>query len=187
MDGSAGCILRCLGLSPFAWPALVPTWYLRALFCACVVYAALGWFGKCERLETWRKWGMAVLLWGAYLTREIWMPEGELWAKFFVFTIPLHGLAMFALGAAVRGMFACTSGSLKFNVIRRQMMPVYVIHAAVIISVGWVFKAVGRYEFLETTAGDIVMWFVGIIGAALIGEAMRRFLPQISTVLFGGR
>ena len=37
VDGSAACVFRCLGLNPCAWPALVPTWFLRALFAAVVV------------------------------------------------------------------------------------------------------------------------------------------------------
>ena len=41
VDGSWECVIRCLGLSPWQWPALVPTWFLRALFVVVLVVGGL--------------------------------------------------------------------------------------------------------------------------------------------------
>jgi len=67
------------------------------------------------------------------------------------------------------------------------MMPVYILHAAVIVAVGWAAKALGLFGYLATVTGDVVMWFVGIAGSVAIGEALRRFAPRAAKVLFGGR
>ena len=188
VDGSSGCVMRCLGLSPSAWPALVPTWFLRALFVAVVVVGgvdcALGGLKRLRGLVT------VGLLWIVYLTRSVWMPEESIWDGFFTFGLPLIGFACFATGLVV-GRTLPTDGAQDrvpwVQVVRRQMMPVYVLHAAVIVSVGWVAKAMGVFGSLATVKGDVVMWFVGIAGAVAIGEVLRRFTPRIAEVLFGGR
>ena len=118
------------------------------------------------------------------------MPADHIWDGFFVFGVPLHGMMCFAIG----GIVAVLLGSNKekgndfiVQCIRSQMMPIYVVHAIVIVVCGWAAKAIGCYASLETIQGDVAMWFVGVIGAIAIGEAMRRWTPNAAEVLFGGR
>lgn len=67
------------------------------------------------------------------------------------------------------------------------MMSVYVLHAAVIIVFCWGAKAIGLFCYLATILGDVLMWFVGVLGSILVGEIMRHYLPRISNILLGGR
>lgn len=54
VDGSVMCVLRCLGLSIIGPPALVPTWYLRALFVAVSIISCLDYILNCvSRRSSW--------------------------------------------------------------------------------------------------------------------------------------
>lgn len=191
VDGSLACVLRCLGLSPFDWPALVPTWYLRALFVAVLVVGGVARTLAADAAD--RKtggWTVAGIFWAAELTRRWWLPTDALWTEFFAFGVPLSGCAYFATGQAVARHFRSvemTAVPQWANRLRRQLTPVYVLHAAVIVAGCWAAKALGFFDRLATTEGDVVMWFVGIVGAVAIGETLRRFAPRAANVLFGGR
>ena len=191
VDGSAACVFRCLGLNPCAWPALVPTWFLRALFAVVVVV------GGVERLLAFGvRRAAAVRLvvcgffWGVYMTCDLWMPAGEAWRGFFSFGLPHFGCAWFATGLALaevtRGHGQAPSAP-WIRAARRQMMPVYLLHAPVIVTLGWGAKALHRFDLLTTAIGDAVMWVVGVGGAVVLGEALRRAAPRLAVVLFGGR
>lgn len=190
VDGSLSCVLRCLGLSPFAWPALVPTWYLRALFVTVVMV------GGVERLirrvcgETAGRVLTCALFAGACLTQHLWAPEGRFWDGFLVYGLPVYGCAWFAVGMLL-GRFmrrlpdARQSPASAF--LRRQMMPVYLLHAPVLIVCGWVARALHCYDRLTTPVAGIVLWIVAVISAMLLGEALRRLAPRSAACLFGGR
>lgn len=118
------------------------------------------------------------------------MPADSTWDGFFVFGVPLHGMMCFAAGGLVSnvvGRLPNENQGKIASVIRRQLMPVYILHAVVIVSAGWVAKALGRFGVLSTIQGNVVMWFVGVIGAVAIGEIMRRRKPDTARILFGGR
>ena len=66
-------------------------------------------------------------------------------------------------------------------------MPVYLLHAPVIVTLGWGAKALHRFDLLTTAMGDAVMWVVGVSGAVVLGEILRRQAPCMTVVLFGGR
>lgn len=188
IDGSIPCFLRCLGFSPYAWPALVPTWFLRSVFVAAVVVGGF-WVllrGRSGRIFT------AVALWGIYFLRLKLGPFGSMWDGFFKFGLPLLGCSCFALGGALEIMFCrdriCVDNvPLWVKFIRRQMMPVFFLHVIVIVPCGWIAKAFGRFDLLRNIYGDIIMWFFGILGAILIGEVMRKYVPKTTGILFGGR
>ena len=206
VDGSITCVIRCLGLSPFAWPALVPTWFLRSLFVAVVVVGSLNNVLR-RTLRAKNKFlGVDVsrlivcsLCCGAYWTWHALGPKEQLLQSLFVFGIPLSGCAWFAVGMVMEEIVHSLTGTagVGFPVnersrkwsecIRRQIVPVYLIHVPVILFVGWVFKAFHCYHALETTTGDVVMWVVGVIGAIATGELMRRKIPRVAKMLFGGR
>lgn len=193
VDGSLASIIRCLGFNPCQWPALVPTWFLRSLFVAVAVVGGAWSLGS--HLQRWRHgesaWRVvvAVLFVSIHAARKCWMPTDPTW-DFFVFGVPLHGMMCFAIGGLVSSAFGRlpneNQGKIA-SVIRRQLMPVYVLHAVVIVFAGWIAKALGRFGELATIQGDVAMWFVGVIGAVAIGEVMRRKMPNAARILFGGR
>jgi len=188
IDASCPCVLRCLGLNPFAWPALVPTWFLRALF---VVTAVVGsaWWAQGKGRVRGKLVGLALFFWTVHLTRGTWCPSGPLWNGFFSFGLSLQGCAWFATGMLL-GMerpSAAPSSSVWVRRVRRQLMPVYILHAPVIVSVGWAAKALGVFDRLATPAGDVAMWFIGITGAVTLGEILRRKAPKVARVAFGSR
>lgn len=194
VDGSLATIIRCLGFNPCQWPALVPTWFLRALFVAVVTVGGLWSLGtRLKKLRhgefAWRV-TVALLFICVYATRKCWMLTDPSWDGFFIFGVPLRGMMCFAVGGMV-AMLLDDYREMRFKIavrlIRRQMMPIYVIHAIVIMICGWVAKAIGCFDGLATIQGDIVMWFVGIIGAIAIGESIRLLAPNAARVLFGGR
>lgn len=195
VDGSVASVVRCLGLCPWAWPALVPTWFLRSLFVASFLIASV-WtaFDAATRNSRMAKITtralVAIALWSVVLTRHSWCPTDGHWADFFVFGVPLHGMACFALGGVVSIMLDIKESRYVSSVavlIRRQMMPVYVLHAVVIVVCGWIARVIGCYGKLLTLSGDAAMWFAGVAGAIALGEGMRRYLPKFSGLVFGGR
>lgn len=195
VDGSVPSIVRCLGLCPWAWPALVPTWFLRSLFVAVFLVAGV-WAAFGSMLRNGRKARIAVqasvalVMWSVVLTRHSWCSTDGHWADFFVFGVPLHGMACFALGGLVSTLIdveGCVSVPALAATIRRQVMPVYVLHAVVIVACGWIARAAGCYDKLLTLPGDVVMWFVGVVGAIFLGEIMRRNMSKFAGLVFGGR
>ena len=195
VDGSAASLVRCLGLCPWAWPALVPTWFLRSLFVASFLVAGV-WTALDAALGNGRKARIvaralvALALWSVVMTMRTWCPADGHWADIFVFGIPLHGMACFALGGLVSTIIDikdCGQVPSLAVMIRRQMMPVYVLHAVVIVVCGWIARAAGCYGKLLTLPGDIAMWLTGVAGAIVLGEAMRRRMPRFSKLVFGGR
>lgn len=192
VDGSWPCLVRCLGLSPFAWPALVPTWFLRALFAVAAVVGGLVAVGPRRRSAVWQA-AVCAVAWGVCWAVMRRFPEGTMWHGFFVFGLSLPGCAWFATGmcahAALRFAGVAEGGAAPewVRLLRRQLMPVYVLHAAVIVAVGRVAKTLGLFGYLATAAGDVAMWFVGIAGSVAIGAALRRHAPRTAKILFGGR
>ena len=195
VDGSAASVIRCLGFNPWAWPALVPTWFLRALFVASIgvggiwaVLDAVVQEGRQPRIVL--RALTALVLWAVVLMRHRWCPVDGHWADFFVFGVPLYGMACFALGGFTSTMVG-VDGSLAIHpfvtTVRRHLMPVYVLHAIVIVVCGWVARAAGAYDILLTINGDAAMWIVGVVGALLLGEAVRRCSPRFAELIFGGR
>lgn len=199
VDGSWECVVRCLGFSPFAWPALVPTWFLRALFVVVVLVGgmekSLEWVLKGGNRAVWRRGVVCLVCWGVCWADWMWGSKEGLWRGFFSFGLPLLGCACFATGMMISSIVGPDRGlvdsggrwKLLCQRIRRHMMPVYLIHVIIIIGFGWVAKALHRFDVLETTAGDVAMWFAGIGGSMIVGELMRRLFPRASAVLFGGR
>lgn len=192
VDGSAACVIRCLGLDPLAWPALVPTWFLRALFVTVVIVGGLDRLLMSSGCRQTVGHTVVFAFFGlAYATRSVWMPETSAWQSFFSFGVPLLGCACFAAGLvaanAVRRSRLDRSQAPWVQMVRRQMMPVYILHAIVIMIVGWGARALHCFAFLTTGFGDVVMWLVGVGGAVALGEALRRRASRISSLLFGGR
>lgn len=192
VDGSLSCVIRCLGLNPLAWPALVPTWFLRALFAAVVAVGGLDRLlisAGCRRMVG--RAAVCLAFWLAFATRFCWMPEQAAWQGFFSFGVPLLGCACFATGlvaADLVGRFHLNEPQGPWvRMVRRQMMPVYLLHAIVIMVVGWGAKALHCFDLLATGVGDVVMWVVGVGGAVVLGEALRQRAPRIAALLFGGR
>lgn len=194
VDGSLASIIRCLGFNPCQWPALVPTWFLRSLFVAVAVVGGAWSLGS--HLQRWRHgefaWRVvvAVLFVSIHATRKCWMPTNPTWDGFFAFGVPLHGMMCFAVGGLVASFLVADLGTPKSLIaiaIRRQLMPVYVLHAVVIVSIGWVAKAIGCFDRLATLPGDVAMWILGVACSIAIGEVMRRRTPDAARVLFGGR
>ena len=193
--GSLDSIVRCLGFSVWRWPALVPTWYLRALFVVVAVVGGLWSF--CAAARKMGKYGegacrivVACVLSVAALSMHLWSPEGIVWAGFLDYGVSIHGMACFAVGGVValasNGHDDETVGGV-WAFMRKQMMPVYVLHAIVIMVCGWCARTLSFFDALQTPCGDVVMWFVAILGAMAIGWTMRRFIPKTAHVLFGGR
>lgn len=195
VDGSVDSIVRCLGFSPWRWPALVPTWFLRALF---VVVAIVGGVWSC--CASARKIGrygevvcrivVACVLSVIVLSVNSWRPDGHVWKGSFEYGVPLHGMACFAIGGVVAlasdGDDDRTSDGV-WALLRRQMMPVYLLHAIVIMFCGWFAKGLGCFNYLVTPWGNVAMWFVAVLGAILLGWTMRRFIPHVARILLGGR
>lgn len=194
VDGSADSIIRYLGFSIWRMPALVPTWFLRSLFVACVI-VGLVWtgFGKCGNSgrSTWivRMVMAAVVFWAIEFTLEKYDPVGVWWKGFLCFGIPVYGMACFATGGAVAAMMRSRpeSGGGIVSMIRRQMMPVFLLHVPVILMISWILRALGKMVFLADPLANVFLGIVGVTGAIAIGEMMRAFMPRVTYVLFGGR
>ena len=195
VDGSVDSIVRCLGLSAWRWPALVPTWFLRALFVAAALVGGL--WALCAWGRRWGKYGeivcrvvVACVLSMMAFTFRLWRPDGSMWGGVFTVGVPVCGMACFAVGGVValmvgdQGDEEC-GGAWIF--LRRQMMPIYLLHAIVIMMCGWCAKGLGCFKYLVTSWGDVIMWFVAVLGAILLGWMMRRFFPCAAQILFGGR
>ena len=188
---SIPCLVRCLGLDPTDWPALVPTWYLRALFVAVVAIGGLDVLARRFRAPQVVRLIVCAVLWTSVATQASWMPDGASWRGFFSFGVPLVGCACLATGllAGSCPRLSRTSSSAPpwLAVVRRQMMPIYLLHVPVILSVCWLARALGIFGLLATTGGDVAMWFVAVLGAIASGLAMKRCFPRLHVILFGGR
>ena len=191
VDGSTDCIVRCLGLSMWQWPALVPTWFLRSLFVASVIVG-----GVWALLGVGRRFGVkgrivvaAAVFWGLWFLMEKIGPSGIWWEGFFCFGIPVFGMACFSTGGVIASFLRNRpeSGCAWASFIRRQMMPVYLLHVPVILMISWIARAVGVYQYLIDVKGCVLLGGIGVIGAIVVGKMMRLFLPKVTYVLFGGR
>ena len=90
-------VVRGLGLSPFAWPIDVPTWFLRSLFVVVVMMGLIIVGLRIKATDWGKKIGVAAVLWTAYLIQCCICTSPRANA-FFEFTISLQGLALFATG-----------------------------------------------------------------------------------------
>ena len=193
VDGSTDSIMRCLGLSVWQWPALVPTWFLRSLFVASVVvggvWALLGVGGGRRLGNMGRMVVAAAVFWGFWLVMEKFGPSGIWWNGFFCFGIPVFGMACFVTGGAIASFLRSRpeSGGAWVSFVRRQMMPVYLLHVPVILMISWIARATGGYQYLTDVGGCVLLGCIGVIGAVVAGEMMRLFLPNTTKVLFGNR
>ena len=196
MDGSVDSIIRCLGFSVWQWPALVPTWFLRSLFVASViigrVWVALGLIkcGKESYYTRMVKMGMAAVVFGGIeCVVKKYAPPGDWWRGFLCFGIPVHGMACFATGGVFSSIVKMPTKSSNHTVacIRRQMMPVFLLHVPVILIISWTARVLGWTSFLMDPLVNIILGIVGAAGAIVMGEIMRAFIPRITGVLFGGR
>lgn len=190
VDGSLPCVLRCLGLSPFAWPALVPTWYLRALF---VVVVAVGGF-ECLLRRVCGAMPSRVLTCalfaGASLTQRMWAPEGDAWNGLLTYGIPVYGCAWFAAGILLGGLARRVPDAPQSPVssfLRHQTMPVYLLHAPVLIACGWVAHALHFHDRLTTLLAGFILWAASILVSVLLGESLRCLAPRAASLLFGHR
>jgi len=194
VDGSFGCVARCLGFSVWQMPALVPTWFLRSLFVVSVIVGAV-WvgFSKCGKglRFAWivRTATAAVIFWAIEFILGKYGPDREWWDSFLCFGIPVYGMACFATGGAVAAMMRSRpeSGGGIMSMIRRQMMPVFLLHVPVILMISWILRALGKMAFLADPLANVFLGIVGVTGAIAIGEMMRAFMPRVTYVLFGGR
>ena len=184
------CLVRCLGLDPTAWPALVPTWYLRALFVAVVAIGGLDALARRSRAPQVVRLIVCAALWASVAAQSHWMPGGAAWRGFFSFGFPLVGCACLATGLVLGSCLRLSrpaSSAPWLAVVRRQMTPVYLLHVPVILSVSWIARATGIFGLLATTGGDVAMWFVGVAGAIAAARFLRQGCPRLCAVLFGGR
>lgn len=194
VDGSFDCVIRCLGFSVWQWPALVPTWFLRSLFVASVIVGAV-WvgFSKCGKglRFAWivRTATAAVIFWAIEFILGKYGPDGEWWDSFLCFGIPVYGMACFASGGLLSAIVKAQSKSSNRIIacVRRQMMPVFLLHVPVILFISWTARAVGRADIFADTFVNVIIGIAGISGAIVIGEVMRAFIPRMTGILFGGR
>lgn len=56
-----------------------------------------------------------------------------------------------------------------------------------ILIVSWIARAVGMTAYFAGIKGDIFYGIVGVVGAIVMGEIMRAFVPRTTYVLLGGR
>jgi len=210
VDISLFSILRCLGFNPFYWPVLVPTWYLRALFVVSALVSAFWCLLRCCRLSTLVCTLLTALVGWMFWILELWGCLGEMPEGFWMFGVPLLGLACFATGGFMatclkdlevhsRGgrelAYTLDKAESSKNVsqdvivtfIRHQMMPIYLLHVPVMLVFTWLARGTNSYEPLLSVGGDIAMWCFGIIGSMLLGYWLRRHFPRFTKIIFGGR
>ena len=101
----------------------------------------------------------------------------------------MFGMACFATGGAIASFLRSRpeSGGAWVSFVRRQMMPVYLLHVPVILMISWIARAAGGYQYLTDVGGCVLLGCIGVIGAVVAGEMMRLFLPNTTKVLFGNR
>ena len=63
------------------------------------------------------------------------------------------------------------------------MMPVYLLHAPVLIVCGWAARALHCHDRLTTPAAGIVLWLAAVLISAHLGKSLRRHTP----ILLGHR
>jgi len=189
VDGSMDCVLRCLGLSCWQWPALVPTWFLRALFVA-VALVGLCWTRLAKTRA--RLALVAAAFWAIELTKAQWCPATPFCTGLTDFGIPTNGMAMLATGGLAQSFLSSDLPVGEFwskvaTTIRRHLMPVYLLHVVVMLFCQWGAKASGKFDLLLTPVGNVATGVVGVVGAIALGELFRRKAPRLASIVFGGR
>lgn len=71
--------------------------------------------------------------------------------------------------------------------LRRQMMPVYLLHAPVLIVCGWAARALHCHDRLTTLLAGFILWPASILVSVLLGESLRCLAPRAASLLFGHR
>ena len=131
----------------------------------------------------------AIIFWALEMVLRKFGPSDNWWDGFLCFGIPVFGMACFATGGVLASLVKMppkTNSGIS-ALVRRQMMPVFLLHVPVILMITWVARAVGSYQHLTDSDGSILLAVVGVVGAIILGEAMRAFMPRITCVFFGGR
>ena len=73
------------------------------------------------------------------------------------------------------------------NVLVKNSFPIFVLHGMMIYILPIPLKALGLWSNMLNHVGFIPIWVLAIISAIVVTLALRRFVPRVSAVLFGGR
>ena len=176
------CVIRGLGLSPFSWPIVVPTWFLRALF---VVAAAFGLVAVCLRMKSgdWAKRAVvAAVAWGVCFVQGRWFSSPRVDA-FFHFTLSLQGLALFATGVLCSPLLMPRGKHPGDADLRRLTWSVLVLHAPILSVLTMPLKALGWYTPAFSMLTVYALFWAAAIGFSfLLGHALGisrlRYIPK---------
>ena len=188
------CVAKGLGFDLAAWPALVPTWYLRSLFLFVPFGCLLVWllaFGR--KVGTWALMARSVLLvallGGCWVASD--MARGTVRAV-LDHTLPVWGLACLGGGLLVRRWCAVdgTASSKPAGwraVLTRNTFAIYLLHVPIMLTASYVLRPLGLWGWTGTD------WGCALLVPALVGlsiaaaELLRRRCPAFAGLLFGGR
>ena len=176
-------VIRGLGLSPFAWPIDVPTWFLRSLFVVVVLMGLIVVGLRIKATDRGKKIGVAAVLWAAYLIQCCTSTSPQANA-FFEFAVSLQGLALFATGILLSPLLLSKEPCPGDAAFRSFTWSVLVLHAPILSVLTMPFKALGWFNrAFSTPSRYLLLWLAVLVLSAVLGHLLhisrlRRLFPD---------
>ena len=177
-------VMAAFGITSL-YPALVPTWFLRALLAFGLLAVPVNLLAKKSRF-------VVVVLSGIVLVAHFWLWRNVSAAgrEFLTFGFPLLGFSCFILGIAMGWGHNSSRSKLPnglAGVACRNTFAVYLLHVPILLTLSYALRPLGWWEWSKTGVGFVLLW-TGIVLAAIgAAEGLRRFAPGFASWLYGGR
>lgn len=166
-------------------PALVPTWFLRALMVFIFTAPLVGMITKWNKVCGFLIAGL-VFLGHFYLGRVDLTPGLR---GFLTFAFPTFGFACYVLGTVLGIVVGARKLPVKgtTNPFTHNVFAIYLFHVPILLLCSYALRPFDAWGWTKSDLGFFVLWPSLVMLSILFAKVFRRCCPRFSQLLLGGR
>lgn len=173
-------VLKALGVYPGR--CLGPYWFLRTLYCFVMIlpliFVRSRWIRICEIVVLFIVWMVARTL----------VPHGTPLWEFFEYCVSLKGLFFFMTGMYLSRYLPLGDSKGARGGVLSCAFPIFLLHYNFIFAFACVANILGvRATSLTSMPWCICRTAFSVMGSLAIAFVLKRFLPSVARIVFGGR
>lgn len=166
-------------------PALVPTWFLRALLVFVFMAPLVGTVAR--RSVVGGGFIVVLAFAGHFYLESLDLPASL--HGFLTFAFPTFGFACYALGTVVGVVADAPRLAVKDakGLLTRNVFAVYLLHVPILLLFSYALRPFAAWDWTKSDFGFFVLWPSLVVLSLGAAEILRRLCPRFARLFLGGR